>query len=196
MRIQILITAIVLSGQFTFGQRFAFAQIAVQQPVVGVTSVNTTVSVPDRGTTYLGGVSSFQAGRSQYGPLRSGTSMGYSAQSSSMSASVYIHDLRAMDEAILNSVGRTSDGSAMIGGNSGRISQPNPASETTASPAEKRKKFEELALKSEAAGKANIAKLHWQMAAKFGSSQAERRLAELANTPTAPSTKTIAQGSR
>ena len=196
MRTQFLITGIVLSGQFAFGQVVAFAQITVQQPVVGVTSVNTTVSIPDRGTIYLGGVSSFQAGRSQYGPLRSGTSMGYSAQSSSMSASVYIHDLRAMDEAILNSVGRTSGGGEFNAGVTGHRGQPNIASETTASPAEKRKKFEELALKSEAAGKANLAKLHWQMAARFGSSQAEKRLAELDSPTAAPRTKTISQGSR
>src|SRR5580704_1752172 len=81
----------------------AFGQQVVQQPVVGTTSVNTTVSVPDRGTTFLGGVSSAQSGRSQYGPFRSGPSTGFTRQSTSMSVNVYIHDLHAMDEAILNS---------------------------------------------------------------------------------------------
>ena len=165
MRGPFFIIGVLLIGQSAFGQ------LAVQQPVVGTTSINTTVTVPDRGSTYLGGVSSAQSGRSQYGPLRSGTSTGFTRQSSSMSTSVYIHDLRAMDEAILNSVGRSA----------GTERTSSSASlEVVTSPAEKRKKFEDLAQKAEAAGKDKLAKLHWQMAAKYGSSNAEKRLAKLA----------------
>lgn len=154
----------------------SFAQQAVQQPVVGVTSLNTTVLVPDRGTMYLGGVSSGQFGRNQYGPLRSGTSSGYSLQSTSVSTSVYIHDLQAMDEAILNSVKRgDSNHSAAM------TTMPNRADQAASdlSPAEKMAKFERLARKADQDGRAGLAKLHWQMAAKYGSKTAEKRLAEL-----------------
>ncbi len=150
-------------------------QVTVQQPVVGTNSVRTTVSVPDRGSALLGGVSSAQSGRSSYGPLRSGTSAGLSRSASSMSTSVYIHDLRAMDEALLNSVPDSPTPSAIRGGNRMPPSAADRAE--VASPAEKVQKFERLARQAEAAGKPGVAKLHWQMAAKYGSKLASEKLA-------------------
>ena len=156
----------------------SFAQQAVQQPVVGVTSLNTTVVVPDRGTVYLGGVSSGQFGRNQYGPFRSGTSSGYSLQSTSVSTSVYIHDLQAMDEAILQSVGRGRGNSTM---SAAAVPSHDQQVAAEPAPAEKMAKFERLARKADQDGRAGLAKLHWQMAAKYGSKAAEKRLAELAS---------------
>lgn len=150
-------------------------QVTVQQPVVATNSVRTSVSVPDRGSALLGGVSSAQSARSSYGPLRSGTSTGLSRSASSMSASVYIHDLRAMDEALLNSVPDSPSPSAIRGGSGMRPAEAARAEVVT--PAEKVVKFERLAQQAEAAGRSGVAKLHWQMAAKYGSKLANEKLA-------------------
>ncbi len=158
-------------------------QVAVQQPVVATNSVRTTVSVPDRGSALLGGVSSAQSGRSSYGPLRSGSSIGLSRSASSVSTSVYIHDLRAMDEALLNSVPDSPAPSAIRGGS--RMPPVEAVRAEVASPAEKALKFEQLAKQAEAAGKLGVAKLHWQVAAKYGSKLADVKLAD---APTASST--------
>lgn len=150
-------------------------QLSVQQPVVGTTSVNTTVSVPDRGSVFLGGVNSAQSGRTSYGPLRSGSSLGLSRSASSMSTSVYIHDLRAMDEALLNSVPDSPSPSSIRG--ESRLPRSEASAPAVASPAEKAFKYERLAKQAEVAGKPGVAKLHWQMAAKYGSKLAEEKLA-------------------
>ena len=92
-----------------------------------------------------------------------------------MSTSVYIHDLHAMDEALLNSVPDSPAPSA-IRGESRR--QPTEAAHAeVASPIEKAMKFERLAKQAEAAGKSGVAKLHWQIAAKYGSKLATEKLA-------------------
>ena len=92
-----------------------------------------------------------------------------------MSTSVYIHDLRAMDEALLNSVADSPAPSAIRGGSS---RQPVEAARAeVVSPAEKAMKFEQLAKRAEAAGKLGVAKLHWQVAAKYGSKLANEKLA-------------------
>lgn len=165
-------------------------QIAVQQPVVSTNSVRTTVSVPDRGSALLGGVGSAQSGRSSYGPLRSGSSIGSSQSASSMSTSVYIHDLRAMDEALLNSVPDSPTPSA-IRGESKRASV-DANREDVATRADKRTKFERLAQRAEAAGKPGVAKLHWQVAAKYGSKLAVEKLAAraLVDAAASPATTT------
>lgn len=158
-----------------FTPSLALAQLAVQQPVVGVTAVQTSVVVPDRGTMFLGGSSSAQFGRSQYGPLRSGTSSGYSLQSTSVSTSVYIHDLQSMDEEILNSVRKGSPN--RIQGMPVPVPVVPPTPELSS--AEKMAKFEQLAKKADQDGRSGLAKLYWQTAAKHGSKIAEKRLAEV-----------------
>jgi hypothetical protein len=194
--------AIILLGGWTLSGQPASAQQVVQQPVVGTTSVNTSVSVPDRGSTFLGGVSSAQSGRSQYGPLRSGTSMGISRESTSMSTSVYIIDLHEMDEQILRSYRAKSDSSRKLDDvrwdtvrayASRKEQEVAPAA--TVSATEKVAKHEELAQKADLAGKASVAKLHWQMAAKYGSKLAEQRLAQVA-TPVPPSPSHTRSASR
>ena len=163
------------------------AQQVVQQPVVATTTVNTTVSVPDRGSALLGGVSSAASARQQYGPLPSGVSRGFSRQATSISTSVYIHDLQAMDEALLNSGSRTEPERRQPGVDQFvRSRAARLAAEPTASTKEKAAKFEQLALKADAAGKPGVARLHWQVAAKYGSQLAETRLAEKLPTPSPP----------
>lgn len=150
------------------------AQITVQQPVVRTTSVGTTVSVPDRGRVFLGGVSSADSFRQNYGPLPSGTTRGFGLSGGSMSASVYVIDLQAMDEAILNSV-PDSPLQPEIGVRRARSEQEFAPREVTSSVG-KAANFERLARQAETAGKAGVAKLHWQMAAKYGSTVARDHL--------------------
>ena len=158
-----------------FATSVAHAQaLNVQQPVVETTSIQTTVSVPDRGSVFLGGVGSAASGRQSYGPLRSGTSRGYSMSASSMRASVYIIDLQAMDEAILNSV-PDSPVSLSIRRRDVLAELGTPQHDVVTL-AEKAMKFERLAQQAEAAGKSGVARLHWQMAARHGSTLAQAKL--------------------
>ena len=172
------------------------AQQGVQLPVVSATSVNTTVSVPDRGSAMLGGVSSAQSARSQYGPLRTGSSRGLSRQATSISTNVYIHDLQAMDEALLNSVStESSTRSVPASKRAANSDVPESAKRPAESPVEKAAKFEQLARRADDAGRHGAARLHWQVAAKYGSKQAAARLAELSKASTLQTTtlKTDAQ---
>ena len=99
MRHSILPTLIILSGA-------AFAQAqdrVVQQPVIRQMRVGTSVSVPDGGRAFLGGVSQGATSPKRFGgPFRSGTNTGREFSNSSQSVSVYIHDFEAMDAASLN----------------------------------------------------------------------------------------------
>ena len=179
MRCSVLIAILLLVG------RTSFAQQVIQQPVVATTAVSTTVSVPDRGSALVGGVSSVQSGRAQYGPLRSGTNTGISRQATSITTHVYIHDLQAMEEALLNSgPSESTTAKSSIGPKLVRSKEREQPVEPVASPAEKAAKFEKLARKADEAGKLGVAKLHWQVAAKYGSKLAETRLAELSRVST------------
>ena len=159
-----------------FGQ-----QIAVQQPILGTTSVSTSVVVPNGGRAYLGGVSSAQSGRSRYGFYQPGSSIGLSRSSNSMSVGVTIIDLREMDEAILNSVPDRPQPTSHFARHAAAIERSSadrsqePARETE-STADRAAKFERLARKAEAEKRLGVAKLHWQMAAKYGSVIARERL--------------------
>ncbi len=95
-----LAVVVVLAG-FVFSPRQGQAQLTVQQPVFGVNSVGTTVSVPDRGTAHLGSISSARSGSKTFGPLPSGTNYGFDRQHTGMSVNVYIHDFEAMDRYLL-----------------------------------------------------------------------------------------------
>lgn len=150
------------------------AQVTVQQPAVQSTRLGTTVSVPDRGRTFLGGVSSATSSRQSNGPLRTGTSREYGLSAGSMSASVHIIDLQAMDEAILNSV---PDSTLPMSIRTRSVeSDPRPMPHDVIGPIEKAANFERLARQAESAGKAGVAKLHWQMAARHGSMLAREKL--------------------
>lgn len=166
MRFVILVAVTTLLGS----SPILNAQITVQQPVVRSTSVGTTVSVPDRGSVLLGGVTSAEASRQSYGPLRTGTSRGYSLSASSVSASVRIIDLQAMDEAILNSV---PDSSRSF--RSPRMEVHTPAVSPEVVAIDKAARFERMAQQAEAEGRTGVAKLHWQMAARHGSTIARER---------------------
>jgi hypothetical protein len=157
--------------------------IAVQQPVLQDFSVDTTVTVPDRGTALLGSVRSGAAGRASYGfgPFRNGSSRGYSLSGSSVTTSVYIHDLRAMDEALL----ATAEPSAPSASRWEAALARRHAADRTAEPAraeperdlDKRLKFERLAREAEASRKMSLALAYWKAAAKYGSPTAAEKIA-------------------
>ncbi len=80
----------------------------VQLPTLSQFSVNTTVSVPDSGSGYLGGIGRGGFGGDEFGipfgPGRPWRNSALGAQGSVSGASVTatIHDFRAMDEALLS----------------------------------------------------------------------------------------------
>lgn len=78
---------------------------AVQLPSYSVFGTRTTVSVPDRGSVYLGGVNRARSGRNEFGaPLLpfGNRSIGLDRSATSARVSVYIHDFQAMDEYLLS----------------------------------------------------------------------------------------------
>lgn len=159
-------------------------QITVQQPIVGTTGVATSVMVPDQGRILLGGVTSAQSSRSRYGFGPAGSSIGVARSSRSLTAGVTIVDLREMDEALLNSVNSVPDQASSLWArpaaaiSSRSVTQPaRTTSNADTSPAERAARFEQLARNAEAKSQPGVAKLHWQMASKYGSTIARERLA-------------------
>ena len=107
MRYSTIVFAVTVSATTSLA---AHAQnITVQQPAFGRFSVGTTVSVPDRGSAFLGRVARAGEGRKSFGPFVRGSSVGLFREHSGVSAGVYIHDLREMDAYLLNQ-GRTTTG--------------------------------------------------------------------------------------
>ena len=80
----------------------ARGQAVLQQPVIGQFGVQTTVSVPDRGAAYLGGLQRAGATRTSFGPWRPGTSTGLFRDSQSITSHVTIHDFQTMDRLLLD----------------------------------------------------------------------------------------------
>lgn len=184
----------------------ANAQITVQQPVVSTFSVATTVSVPDSGAGFLGGVSRAGASRSSYGPFRSGTSSGFFRQNAAASTKAWIHDLASMDERLLQSRSSKSAGPPLTGYARHAYStltsrryatRPDsvvsrklvayrsiPTSASAAikpQPKRNRKNLKadrsyRLGLQAVERGKTGLAKLHFKTAAKLGSALAKEKL--------------------
>jgi hypothetical protein len=89
----------------------SFGQLTVQQPVLQSTGGNFAVSVPDRGGVLLGSVSRAGESRKSYGlPFSRGSSVGRFSQHSSLSSHVWIHDLREMDQMILDMADKDPQG--------------------------------------------------------------------------------------
>lgn len=113
-------------------------QVSVQQPVFGQFSAGTTVSVPDRGRTFIGGVSRGASGRITTGPFRSPSATGFEYSHSSASAHVWIHDFEELDRQALEAAqrGATSrpDRSRPLTGMSGHAWQALERTDRTQSP--------------------------------------------------------------
>jgi len=87
---------------------FAEAQ-TLQLPVVSVNTVQTTVSVPDRGSALLGGVSQAASSSNQFGFTPFYSSIGRRQSRASQRVFVRIHDFEEADRALL-STPRRDDG--------------------------------------------------------------------------------------
>jgi hypothetical protein len=170
------------------------AQITVQQPVVQSFGASTTVSVPDRGRAHIASVNSGAWSRSITGPLPSGYATGRELQGRSMSASVFIHDLREMDDALL-ATARSAPPADDVWSQrlaERRGAQPLPAIANQIPPARHRAaELEALARRAEDRGKPAVALVYWRMAAKEGSAPAQSKLAEAGS-----STRAVAKSAR
>jgi hypothetical protein len=169
--------------------------VTVQQPVVGVFNVNTAVSVPDRGSALVGSVARAASGRKSYGfPPRYGSSYGVSRSNSSVQTSVWIHDLSAMDEAVLGAASEThakplDPRFAALRGSSAtetRITSTRQAAQSTRrtsrpKPDMSAERFLRLGRAAEKRGKPRVAQMHYRQAAKRGSIIADQRLTALAS---------------
>tara|TARA_R110002072_G_scaffold238769_3_gene396442 strand:- start:74451 stop:75170 length:720 start_codon:yes stop_codon:yes gene_type:complete len=237
MRSCLLIT-LISSGLTASFALECFGQLSVQQPVIQSTGGNFVVSVPDRGGILLGSISRVGETRKSYGlPFLRGSSVGRFSQHSSLSAHVWIHDLREMDRVILEMAETDPQGlpaetsaAARRAGlawsdyrprrgvsvddrsparvrllssqesrfgvlASGRNSATGPerllsepqrnVSVEDRSPAIDPVRHYRLGVEAEESGKLSLAKLHYQAAAQYGSTEGARRLRELAVQPVA-----------
>ena len=167
--------------------------LSVQQPVFQQFSAGTTVSVPDRGAAFIGGVGQAGSARRSFGPFRSGTGSGMFAESSSLHARVWIHDMAAMDRELLDSVTvsvkapltNADRAYSLLANRPADLqvhSKPRPVAPTV--PVSRlRHGIPELLAKAQAAqakGYPELAKVYWRVAARQGSGEAVKLLAGVA----------------
>ena len=168
---------------------------SVQLPTFSYFGISTSVLVPDRGSAYLGGVGRARSSSSQFGaPLLpfGSRSSSHTTGASSTRVSVWIHDLNAMDEALLNQptgynayrnglAPRAADGwqPRLVQSQDSSAGQSLPSLEeiqqqrvaAQQARAGEAVVFFERARKAEEAGKANVAKIYYQMVARRASGE-------------------------
>jgi hypothetical protein len=178
----------------------AAAQNAVQLPTFSFFGTSTTVSVPDRGSVYLGGIDRASTGLNEFGtpllPFRpfKNRSFGMERSAASTRVSVYVHDFQAMDELLLSQPtsrfphGLQPGGSGFAAG-AGRVEagEPSPAVSVAELRAEHAREedcraeeavaFFERGKKAESEGKANVARIYYQMAARRASDELKPQIA-------------------
>jgi hypothetical protein len=101
----------------------------VQLPTFNFFTISTSVMVPDRGGAYLGGVGrAGTSSRTNGLPGLSNRAGGSIAGSSSMSVHVQVHDLAAMDKALLEEARAAREASAANTAWAARIEQAKQSS--------------------------------------------------------------------
>lgn len=179
----------------------AFAQLVIQQPIVSQFGVQTSVMVPDRGTFFLGGVSRGAESRFMPGPCGCrGPSIGREISSVSLTTSVWIQDLTAIDRMVLDLAedmapppptrleGRADAAFRMFRKNvvaPASVDEPptpplEPVGEEALRKLNDPARSWRLGQAAEANAKLGVAKLHYQHAARLGSVEAATRLKQLA----------------
>lgn len=157
----------------------ARAQV-VQLPTFQFFTVNTSVSVPDRGGAYLGGVGRSSMGTQQFAPpwMRPPLASGIASSASGVGITATVHDLHG--PATGNAAATTPEQHAR-----GRLAAasrdqlPRGAAERQAAAArndEEARCFLELGDRARAAGKLDVAKVYYTMSAR----RAQGRLARTA----------------
>lgn len=144
----------------------------VQLPEYSMFGVNTSVSVPDSGGAFLGGVNRGQMGANQNGPLPSNRSSGASRSATGASVKASVHDFAAMDEQLLGGNGSVAKSAPPA------AKDTSSAARAVASVAEARRQHEAeqsagddasqqylaKARQAEEDGKLNLAKAYYQLA--------------------------------
>lgn len=154
----------------------------VQLPTFSFFTVSTSVIVPDRGATHLGGVTRASSGSTAFGPpfLPKQRGIGHQATASGMQVNVTIHNLEELDQAVLGQTAPTlpppEAGLARRlkhaqQGTAGEAPQSlaDIRAQKEAQQAEKQQdalKYFERGQKAEVEGKANVAKIYYKMAAR------------------------------
>ena len=173
----------------------AQAPTTVQLPTFSFFTVNTTVSVPDSGGTYLGGLmrgfdSSRTRGVAPF-PLLSSRGIASERSAGGMSVRAWIHDFRKMDEALLAEGARSgaSDAATLKGvalsSSVNKTDEEAPLLSVTEirrqneladqAVVEEAKVFFAKAEEYEAAGKLGLAKLNYQRAASRESGELKQQ---------------------
>ena len=117
---------ILVSGLMAAVRPCEAQQVAVQQPAFQQFAAPTTVLAPDRGEAFLGGTRGGYQARDVRGPIPLGSARAGGAGAASVSTRVFVHDFRALDEAIL----RGAD--ADVGRPGLTRAAPDPATEPVA----------------------------------------------------------------
>ena len=181
---------------------------SVQLPTFGFVTVATTVSVPDGGRTFLGGINRASSGRNEFGmplsPFPNNRAIGSERSAQSMSVTATIIDMRELDAAVLgqsNYVMRPAPELAKIrqlaeaqNSNAGQGDTSLAAIKAGLSQKKNAEQQEawlsfEKGLAAEEAGKLSSANVYYQMALRRASGElkslAESRLAAISNPTSA-----------
>lgn len=180
-----MLTPLLLALAVAVSADTAWAQATtVQLPTFNFFTVTTTVSVPDRGGTSLGGINRSSTGRNEFGaplsPLNN-RSIGSQQSASNMSVHVTIHNLDELDQDILARAQYVNTPPAELE----KIKRLAAAGESTAGQpvasldairaqvASEKRAEQRLALSSfekgleaEGKGKYSVAKIYYRMAAR------------------------------
>ncbi|HEX4131341.1 MAG TPA: hypothetical protein VHZ24_14975 [Pirellulales bacterium] len=183
----LLITALIVF----IAARAAGAQAptTVQLPTFHFFTVQTTVSVPDRGTMLLGGSGSLGTGNLANGPifLPTQSSRGSAGGATMMSVRATIHDFEAMDAALLaGKVDMSPPPSIAAPGTSVVEARQQRQVEVAATDREAAEYYSR-AVAAERDGKPGAAKVWYQMASRRATgtlkAEIEARLAALLKAP-------------
>lgn len=164
----------------------------VQLPSYSTYGVSTSVSVPDRGRAYLGGIGGARSGSTAFGPALGPGSRGYGRQTGAgnVDVRVTVHDFDAMDKQLLgqapaagNKAARRSFGSARAGLSSAAKAPRGSLAEARRQHAadveaeqQKALSYVRQAKRAAARGKPKVAKVLLQMAERRASAELKAQI--------------------
>ena len=143
------VTLLELSSNIAAAQ-----SLLVQAPVFSQFSVQTSVSVPDRGGVLLGGVGRAADGTRSFGFTPNGSSRGRSVSNTSASSHVYIIDFNELDPFLRDR-------------NRAQRVRIDPVKEKRERESRAALAYEKLAVKAEKKGKTALAKRYRQRAREY-----------------------------
>lgn len=174
----------------------AVAQLpaTVQLPSFSYFGVDTSVSVPDRGSMSVGGVGRSSMGSTAFGPVLGPRSRSFGRQMSASSTTVHatIHDFDAMDRQLLDQARKSYRVSPRAATSAARDEASSAAAGPAGSVAEARRmyaaersaqerdavKYMEQAERAAARGKPQVARVLYQMAERRASGELKAEIHE------------------